>query len=531
MIKLNVLIAAVIVVALPATLAHAQSGIFRQSHDVGFGAGVIDVDPSSGTRFWQVTEKTMSRLVRPGTSGEPEPNLATEWSANDDATEWTFKLRGGVKFHDGSDFDAGDVVYSLEHVRDPERDSPAASVIAMVDKIEAVDPLTVKMTLSAPYADLPLQLMDYRIRMIPEGSANKHHKTLRSEIDEWRSEGLIDAGLADRLRKRYVTIETTGIGTGPFILEKLDPEGTTILKANPDYWEGPPGVETVEIIGIADAQARVQALLSGQIDTLGYGDLSGQQLPLFENNPKFKVQSVATGDWLGIVFRTDTEPFTDARVRKALRLPTDRQALVDLVLGPGGGVVTCDHPVWTGDQYRAPFECPQQIDEAKRLLAEAGYPDGIEFDITTSDLDPRFITLAEAYQQQVKKAGIKVNIVMAPADGYWSDTWMKKPVVTTRWGQRPADQILNEDYRGGAPWNETYWNRPDFDKLLDQARQELDFEKRTALYHRLQEILYEEGGSFIPFHVNQYVVSTAKVSGLQAVFADAVRYHLVHVSD
>ena len=497
--RLSILIAAASIVVLSTTQVHAQSGTFRQSHDVGFGAEAINVDPASQGRFWQVTEKTMSRLVRPALNGEPEPNLATEWSANDSATEWIFKLREGVKFHDGSDFDAADVVYTLEHVRDPELDSPAAAVIAMVDTIEAIDPLTIKMTLSAPYADLTLQLMDYRIRMIPEGSAD--------------------------------TIGTTGIGTGPFILETLDPEGTTILKANPDYWEGPPGVETIEIIGISDTQARVQALLSGQIDMLGYGDLSGQQLALFEDNPKFKVLSVPTGDWLGIVFRTDTEPFTDARVRKAVRIATDRQAIIDLVLGPDGGVVTCDHPVWSGDQYRAPFNCPQQVDEAKRLLAEAGYPDGIEFDVTTSDLRAIWIDMVQVYQQQVAQAGITVNLVKAPADGYWSEVWMKKTVVTTSWGQRPADQILNEDYRGGAPWNETYWNRADFDKLLDQAREELDFEKRKALYHRLQTILYEEGGAFIPFHINQAVATTARVSGLQPVFTDAVQYHLIHVSD
>ena len=497
--KLHIFVAAASVAMLSITLAHAQSGTFRQSHDIGMGAEAMNVDPASQGRFWQVTEKTMSRLVRPALNGEPEPNLATEWSANDSATEWIFKLREGVKFHDGSDFDAADVVYTLEHIRDPELDSPAAAVIGMVDTIEAIDPLTVKMTLSAPYADLALQLMDYRIRMIPEGSAD--------------------------------TIGMTGIGTGPFIQVTLDPEGTTTLKANPDYWEGPPGVETIEVIGIADTQARVQALLSGQIDMLGYGDLSAQQLPLFEDNPKFKMMTVPTGDWLGIVFRTDTEPFTDARVRKAVRIAADRQAIVDLVLGPGGGVVSCDHPVWSGDQYRAPFDCPQQIDEAKRLLAEAGYPDGIEFDLTTSDLKAAWIDMVQVYQQQAAQAGIKVNIVKAPSDGYWGEIWMKEPVVTTGWGQRPADQILNEAYRGGAPWNETYWNHPDFDKMLDQARQELDFEKRKALYHRLQTMLYEEGGSFIPLHTNQAVVTTARVSGLQPVFTDAVKYHLIHVSD
>ena len=496
MTRLSILIAAASIVVLLTTQVHAQSGTFRQSHDLGFG-GTENADPIHPNRFWQVTEKTMNRLLRPDASGVPSPDLAVSWSASDDASVWTFKLREGVKFHDGSDFDSGDVVDLLMRIKDPELASPVASVLKVMDKVEAVDPLTVKITLSAPHADFPLLLMDYRIRMTPEGSGD--------------------------------TIGKTGIGTGPFILLTLDAEGTTILKANPDYWEGPPGIKTVEIISIPDSQARVQALLSGQIDMLRH--ISGQEKALFEDNPKFKLQSVATGDWRTIAFRTDTKPFTDARVRKAVRIATDRQAIIDLVLGPDGGVVTCDHPVWSGDQYRAPFNCPQQVDEAKRLLAEAGYPDGIEFDVTTSDLRAIWIDMVQVYQQQVAQAGITVNLVKAPADGYWSEVWMKKPVVTTSWGQRPADQILNEDYRGGAPWNETYWNRADFDKLLDQAREELDFEKRKALYHRLQTILYEEGGSFIPFHINQAVATTARVSGLQPVFTDAVRYHLIHVSD
>ena len=497
MTRLVFLVAAAVFLALPIAQSQAQSGTFREAHYGGFKG--LDLDPSSTNRFWHATEKLMSRLVRPGAGGVPESDLATEWSSNADATEWVFKLREGVKFHDGSDFDAADVIYTLEHVRDPEFDSPAASVIAMVDTIEAVDPMTVKMTLKAPYADLPLQLMEYRIRIIPEGSAD--------------------------------TISMTGIGTGPFMLDTFDPEGTTVLKANPHYWEGAPGVATIEIIRIVDSQARTQALQTGQIDMLGYNDLARQNLPLFENNPKFKVLTVSTGSWRGLAFRTNVEPFTDARVRKAVRIAADREALVQLLVGPGGGVVTCDHPVWTGDQYRASIDCPQQIDEAKRLLAEAGYPDGIEFEITTSNLEPWFIPMAEAYQQQVAKAGIKVNLVLAPAEGYWSEVWLKAPVSNTRWGQKPADQILNDAYRGGAPWNETHWNDAEFDKLLDEARQEFDFEKRKALYEQMQRILYEEGGSFIPFHVNQSVALTTRVSGFQAVVRDAMRYHLLTVSD
>jgi len=493
--KLSAVFAAVVIAALPITAAQAQSGTLSQSHELGFG-GAENADPISPNRFEEVTARAMNRLIRPDEKGNLDSALATSWSASDDATEWTFKLREGVKFHDGSDFDASDVVYTLTRINDPALDSPVAAVLGIIESGEAIDPLTVKVNLSAPHSDLPLLLMDYRVRMIPDGSGD--------------------------------TIATTGIGTGPYILVTLDPEGTTVMKANPDYWEGAPTIETMEIISIPDGQARVQAMLAGQIHALRA--ITPHDKILFENNSKFKILSVPSGNWHGIVFRTDMEPYTDARVRKALRIAADRQAIVDFVLGRDGGVVSCDHPVWTGDQYRAPFDCPQQIDEAKRLLAEAGYPDGIEIDVFTSIRTAQWMPLVEVYQQQVAEAGIKVNIIKAPSDGYWSDVWMKEAACTTSWGQRPADQILNEDYRGGASWNETYWNRPEFDDLLDQARQEIDFSKRTALYHKLQRILYEEGGSFIPYHMNESVVTSAKVSGLD-VSEDAVRYHLVRLSE
>ena len=494
--SVQVSITVVVVSIIMITMGNAQSGIFRQTHDRGFGGAEV-ADPISPNRFWQVTEKVMNRLVRPGPKGAPSPSLATEWSANPTATEWTFKLRQGVKFHDGSAFDAADVVYSFDRIKDPKIDSPVMKVLAVVKRVEAVNPATVKLTLFSGHADLPILLMDYRIRMIPNGSGE--------------------------------TIAKSGIGTGPFILSKLDPEGTTVLKANSDYWEGPPGVETIEIISMPDIQARVQALLSGQIDMLR--NVSARQLALFRNNPKFKVQKVATGDWIGIAFRVDTEPFTEPRVRKALRIVSDRQAMVDLVLGTEGGIVACDHPVWTNDLYRAPFDCPPQIDEAKRLLAEVGYSEGIEIDVYASDLRPHWINFVEVYQQQAAQAGIRVNLVKVAADGYWSDVWMKKAAAVTMWGQRPADQILNEAYQSESSWNETNWKNPIFDRKLAEARQQLDLGKRKALYHELQVMLFEEGGSFIPFHLNKIVVTTSRVRGLEPVFDDSVRYHLVQVSD
>lgn len=471
-----------------------EANTFRVAHDVGY-AGAESLDPISPSRFYEANQMLYSRLVRQGADGQPSPDIATEWSATPDARQWTFKLRKGVKFHDGSDLTAADVKYTLERINDPEIDSPAAAALSVVESVDAVDDYTVRINLSAAHADLPLLLMDYRIRLIPEGSGD--------------------------------TIGKTGIGSGPFMLDELDPEGTTILKANPNYWEGKPAASEIEIIGIADSQARIQALMAGQIDM---EDVIFQQVRLFSSNPQFQTQSIATGEWRALVFRTDTKPFDDVRVRKALRLAVDRKEMMRLVSGEQGGTLTCDQPVWSEDQYRSDIQCEQNIEEAKRLLAEAGYPNGIEISIHAADNEPEWIRMIEVYQQQAAKAGIKVILKMTASDGYWTDVWMKESAVATRWSQRPADQILNEAFRSTATWNETFFKSSVFDDLLDSARQELDFDKRKALYGKLQQMLWEEGGALIPYHLNQIRVMKKNVTGLDPVEDFSIRWHKVGIN-
>ena len=157
----------------PEKVEKKATGTFKQAHEYGYG-DKSSLDPASRGRVMQITEKLMSRLIRPDMKGSPSPDLATSWSANDAATEWTLKLRTGVKFHDGSAFDSGDVIYTFNRVLNPENKSPARSAIKMIEKMEAVDSSTVKFSLSTPFADMPLQLMDYRLRIIPEGSSWFH---------------------------------------------------------------------------------------------------------------------------------------------------------------------------------------------------------------------------------------------------------------------------------------------------------------------------------------------------------------------
>ncbi len=491
-----VVVSAALLGSVTATESALAAGTFRLAHDVGY-AGAESLDPISPSRFFYANQFLYSRLVRQDMEGQPSPELALNWRASADATQWTFELRKGVKFHDGSDLTAEDVKYSLERIKDPKIDSPVAAVLGVIDSVTVLNSHKLRINLTSAHADLPLLLMDYRVRIIPQDSGD--------------------------------TIATTGVGSGPFMLDELDPEGTTVLKAFDQYWEGKPASDTVEVIGIADAQARVQALLAGQLDF--EDSVLGQQMALFADKSRFQTNSIATGEWRALVFRTDTAPYNDVRVRKALRMLVDREQMMTLVSGKGGGTVACDTPVWSGDQYRTQIECPQDIPAAKALLKEAGYGDGLEVDIYAADNEPEWIRMIEVYQQQAARAGVKVNLKIAASDGYWSDVWMKEPVVATRWSQRPADQVLNEAFRSGASWNETFFSNAGFDGLLDQARQELDYDKRKALYGKLQQALWQQGGALVPYHLNQNRVLGANVSGVDPVENFSIRWNKVAVVD
>lgn len=483
--------------AAPAALAQ-PANTFRQAHAVGSGAA-SDLDPMSRGRVFEIVDKLMSRLVRPDMDGRPSADLAVSWDSNPEATIWTFRLRPGVTFHNGQPFGAEDVVYTLTRVLDPRLDSPVRSVVAMVERAEVVDPLTVRLVLKEPFADLPLQLTDYRLRIIPRNSGE--------------------------------TIRTTGIGTGPFRLERFDASGTTVLVANPNYHGGAPRVGRIEVVGIPDGQARLQALLGGQIDF--EPGITRQQRTLLDRTGRHRVMEVPTGNWRGIVFKVDVPPFNDVRVRRAIRMAVDRQAVLDLVAG-GAGVIGCDTPVGPNDQYRLQQvparDCPRDIARARALLAEAGHPNGIAFDLHVATLEPVWPTLAEAFQQQVAAAGIRVNIVQVPSDGYWSQIWLRRDAVMTRWNQRPADAILNEVYRTGSPWNESRQASPQFDAILDAARRELDATRRAALYRDAQQHLADNTGTFVAFHANVFMGTTARVRDLDAVEYFSIRWHLVRVN-
>jgi len=473
--------------------AEETRGHLNISDDYSFGTAST-LDPHDPNRFYGYTVMGFESLITKDENGTHVPALAETWEPNEDATAWTIKLREGVMFHDGSEMTGADVAYSLMRLTDAEVNSPLLASYEILKSIDVVSDYEIVANLEPANVDFPEILTAYQAAIMREGGAE--------------------------------TISEDGIGTGPFKLDSLDIAGVTELVAHDEYWNGPPASATASIIAISDGEARVQAMLSGQIDFLG---VTAEQIELYEGNDDFTIQSFPTGDWHAMVMRTDTAPFDDPLVRKAIRVAADREEIIAQALN-GNGEVACDSPVWTGDVYRADIDCSQDIELAKSLLEEAGYPDGIDIDIYTSPLHSAWAPMLETYQAQAVEAGIRLNIIQAPSDGFWSDTWMKESFSTTSWGERSAAQILPEAYRSGMSWNETYYANSEFDELLESASSEVDTDARIDLYHQLQELLWEDGGSLVPYHMNASRAHKSCLTGLPPIGLFFIDYSTIDVS-
>lgn len=466
-------------------------GILRVPHFLSRG-GAESLDPASPSEFSYANYLLYDRLVTLDDNDVPAPELATAWVANEDATEWTFTLREGVTFHDGSTFDSSDVAYTFAHILDPATESRAARTLSLLVGTETPDPQTIVFRLEPGHADFPLLLSSRATAIVPADSAD--------------------------------TIATTGIGTGPFKLESFDPEGTTLFSANDDYWRGAPKLAGVEMPAIANNEARTLALQSGQIDVLLQAGPTAAEL--FMNSNDHTVLSFPTGTWIGLSMRIDMAPFDDVRVREAIRLVTDRQMMVDLILN-GAATVACDTPVAPSDPYRWEPEggCPQDVEGAKALLAEAGYADGLNLTLYTSDVLPNLIPLGEMFQQQAAAAGINVALKITPADSFFAETAVNEAFITTGWLGRPTDEILNLVFRSTSPLNEAKFQNEAFDQLLDDARQAQDLAERTALYQSAQQIIAAEGGHMIAMHINEETIVSNTVSDFPARTVEHIEWY------
>ena len=447
-------------------------------------------DPATdGIGTGQVGLSIAESLVWVGEDGVPQPQLAKSWAVNDDATVWTLHLQEGVKFNNSKPFGADDVIWNLNHWIDPDTGSPMAARLEFLSPggMEKVDDLTVRLHLDRPDVNLLLALYDYPSMIAPEGG--------------W--EDFYSGDPAD------------AIGTGPFLLESFVPDERMVLVRNPEYWQmGADGrplpyLDRVIVTAGWDDAARLAALVGEEADILTPGE--GILSMLRRYSDRIDLQTFVTGFVTPLVMRVDVPPFDDVRVRSAFKLVQDRERIRTLVmpLGPVG----YDHLVPPSDvAYCAAADSGRKhdIERARSLLAEAGYPDGIDVDLAVPDGDFR-VNLAQVYKEMADEAGIRISINLLPRSAFW-DRWMEWPFsISGLNGRVPATANMNLTLRCGGEWNETHYCNPDFDALLDEADATLDVDRRRGVFCRGQALMQEDSGYLIPFWAATFGASRSEV--------------------
>ena len=426
--------------------------------DPHFSASISDI---------LLLEQVYHHLTFIDSKNQPVPDLAASWESADGKT-WVFHLKKGLVFSNGQPVTAKDVVYSYNRLRDEKIGAPTVKLYKNVTAIEAVDPQTVKFTLSRANPEFPADAGDYHACVVPAGSdPSKTH-----------------------------------IGSGPYMISAVFPEDRIILKKNPHYTvkdkdgNALPYLDEIHLVFSPDMGGQVEALRGGELNFVG--GLTTEFADIITKDPQTKVLKNASNMHWMLHMRSDKGHLAaDNRVRRALKLATDQQAIIDAVrpglANPGNGFTPVG-PAY-GDYYLDRPPVPD-IAKAKALLAEAGYPDGFKIDLVAQNqLD--VIPIATVWKAQMARIGVTVNIQVVPTDLYYGEgenSWLKCDFGITDWGTRATPvTYYNLAYVSDGPWNGGHWSDKEFDELVHKVDSEMDYAKRVELYHKTQEILIERG--------------------------------------
>jgi peptide/nickel transport system substrate-binding protein len=482
------------VAAAPARMPHAiQRGgtmtIATRVQRVDHPARFSWIEPVN--QFRQVCEY----LTRTDWDNITSPWLLEKWEANDTVDEWTLYLRQGIKFNDGSDFTADDVVFNFEQWLDPEIGSSMLGLMSYLSptNIEKVDDFTVKLYLDAPQIGVPEHLFHYPAMIVP--------KTFEGDL----------------VRQP--------IGTGPFLLDEYVETERATFKRRTDYWrmgedgDPLPYLDRLVFVDLGeDTAAQIAALQSGQVDNIFNPPADVWQA--VKDLPGIAVYSSPTAQTFHIRMRVDQPPFDDVRVRQALKKCIDRQKMLDLAWF-GEGVLGHDtvfapiHPEYC--EKPIPAYDPEG---AKALLAEAGYPDGLTVDLSTQQAraEP---AMAQSLKETAAAGGFNINLNILPSSQYW-EIWTEVPLGITIWAHRPLGIMIpavaftaDADGNPGA-WNETRWVDEEYVSLLRQAEATLDVEKRREIACQMEDIEMERGACGIAFFTSVWYICHARFQGVRA---------------
>lgn len=422
------------------------------------------------------------------------PWLLDRWEASDDLKTWTLYLREGIKFNNGDDLTSDDVVFSMEQWLDPEIASSMVGLLTSLSPtgIEKVDTTTVRLHLDDPEIGIPEFLYHYPAQIL-------NHRTFEGDI----------------LAAPH--------GTGPFSVEEHIPEERVVLTARDDYWRigadgNPlPYLDGITFIDLGDDRAAwTSAFKSGQIDTFYFPTVA--QWEVFKDDPDAIVLPIQSANHRVLRMRADREPWTDNNVRMALKLCQDRDKILALAQ-LGEGVVGQDHAVPPMYPDYCPVDTPTYDPEsAKALLADAGYPNGLDVEMAVNNSQPETVRYAEILKEDAEPAGFRIALNLMPSSNYW-DVWTEVDLGITSWGGRPLSTIILSlayscDKDGNpVPWNETHWCDEEFNQLLNQAKVTLDVDERRKIMCNLERIQQERGTIGVGFFLNKWDIFRKEFQG------------------
>ncbi|GIV77503.1 ABC transporter substrate-binding protein [Litorilinea aerophila] len=430
---------------------------------IGKSTEAVGLDPHLVTArsSFEVIAQVYNQLVDLDEDYLPIPELAESWENPDDLT-FIFHLRPDVKFHNGRTLVAEDVKFSFERIQDPAVASPWSSQLELIERIETPDERTVIFHLSQPFGAFLSTIASTWAAIVPP--------------EEVEANG---------------DLQRVMVGTGPFMLEEYVEETRTVLRANPDYFEGAPLLDGITYLIIPDEAARLAALRTGEIHMSALSNAASAGLAA--RSEGVSVASQQTTDYYLLGLNTQRAPFDDVRVRQALSLAIDRQAIVDSVFF-GEGLVT--GPIvptlgkWSVPPEELPFYQPD-VEQAKALLAEAGYPDGFETTITASPRFPEFTSIALVIQNQLKQIGVTATLDQVEWGTFiqkWRDRDFDTFVSYNGSGNDP-DRALYPMLHTGGSVNAFQFSDPEIDRMLEEARTTVDQEERIRLYHELAQAI------------------------------------------